>query len=106
MRISAVIFIIVALTAVIQPTSVNLGWFEPFDAYASGVLLSLSAVVLAASLVLSRITPMGYFRFACPTGRLLDYTRRDASRYQLTVLDAAVVTAAFCVWATPWVLIF
>lgn len=104
MRISAVIFIVVALIAVVQPARVNLAWFEPFDAYASGVLLSLSAAIWAASLVLSRITPMGYCRLACPTGRLLDYTRRDASRYQLTVLDAAVVTAAFCVWAMPWVL--
>ena len=103
LRTSAVVFIVVTLIAVVQPSGINLAWFEPFDAYSSGVLLSLSAFIWAASLVLSRITPMGYCRLACPTGRLLDYTRRDASRYRITIVDAVVATAAAGTWIVPFV---
>jgi hypothetical protein len=78
--------------------NVNLAWFEPFDTYASGVFISLSAFVWVLSLVLSRITPMGYCRLACPTGRLLDYARRDASRYQVTAIDLILVFATAFVW--------
>jgi len=101
LRLSAFVFVVVALIAVLWPAKIHLAWFEPFDAYSSGVLLSLSAFVWAASLVLSRVTSMGYCRLACPTGRLLDYTRRDASRHRLTIVDAVVATAAVIVWVTP-----
>jgi len=98
LRASAVIFVVVALIAAIRPDWVNLAWFEPFDTYASGVLLSISATVWLASIVLARFKPMGYCRLACPTGRLLDYTRRDASRYQLTILDGALIAGVIGVW--------
>lgn len=98
LRTSAVILIAVALIAVVLPAKINLAWFEPFDAYASGVLMSLSALICAASLVLSRITPMGYCRHACPTGRLLDYTRRDRSRHQITLIDAVLIIATLALW--------
>lgn len=103
LRLSAIVFVMVALIAVVQPSRINLAWIEPFDAYSSGVLLSLSFFVWAASLVLSRITPMGYCRLACPTGRLLDYTRRDASRHRLTIVDAVAAAAAVVVWTIPLV---
>ncbi|HBJ36207.1 MAG TPA: hypothetical protein DDZ51_15945, partial [Planctomycetaceae bacterium] len=97
-QISAVVFILIALISVVQPTKVNLAWFEPFDTYASGVFLSLSAFIWSLSIVLSRIAPMGYCRLACPTGRLLDYTRRDASRYKLTAVDVILVAATAFIW--------
>lgn len=101
LRLSAILFVVVALIAVIRPAKIHLAWCEPFDAYSSGVLLSLSSLVWAASLVLARVTPMGYCRLACPTGRLLDYARRDASRHRLTIVDAVVATAAVIVWVIP-----
>lgn len=104
MRISAVTFVLVALIAVVQPGIANLAWFEPFDAYATGVWMSLSAAIWGISLVLSRIIPMGYCRLACPTGRLLDYTRRDASRHQLTLADATLLVGTLAVWLTPMML--
>ncbi len=100
LRVSAVIFVVIALIAAIRPAWVNLAWFEPFDTYASGVLLSISATVWLASIVLARFKPMGYCRLACPTGRLLDYARRDASRYQLTILDGALIAVVIGVWLT------
>lgn len=104
LRLSAIVFVVVALIAVLWPAKIHLAWFEPFDAYSSGVLLSLSAFVWAASLVLSRFVPMGYCRLACPTGRLLDYTRRDASRHRLTGVDAVVIAATVIIWVVPLVL--
>lgn len=100
LRVSAVIFVVIALIAAVQPAWINLAWFEPFDTYASGVLFSISATVWLASIVLARFKPMGYCRLACPTGRLLDYTRRDASRYQLTILDGALIAGVIGVWLT------
>jgi NosR/NirI family nitrous oxide reductase transcriptional regulator len=94
--------IALALLSVIAPTTIHLAWLEPFDLYASGVLFSVSAAVWCLSLVLARLTPMGYCRLACPTGRLLDFVRRDASRHRLTVVDGALLISTLAVWAAWW----
>jgi hypothetical protein len=101
LRTFAIILLVLALFTAVAPVRINLAWMEPFDSYSSRVLLSGSAFVFLASLVLSRVTPMGYCRLACPTGKLLDYVRRDASRYRLTIADGCLVVATACIWIIP-----
>lgn len=104
LRGTAVGFVVLTLIMVIQPTTINFAWFEPFDLYASGAVLSVTAIIWAISLVLARITPMGYCRLACPTGLLLDYARRDASRHRLTITDALLLCAVISVWGYVWII--
>lgn len=99
LRATAIAFVALALFTTIQPIALNLAWFEPFDLYASGALVSVSAFLWIVSLILARLAPMGYCRLACPTGLFLDYVRRDASRHRLTIADAALVSSTLSVWA-------
>jgi NosR/NirI family transcriptional regulator, nitrous oxide reductase regulator len=99
LRVSAVVLILLTFVSVVFPTGLNLAWFEPFDAYAAGVVVSVSVVLWGVSLVLARMEPMGYCRLACPTGKLLDYVRRDASRHRITTPDIGLASATVILWA-------
>lgn len=94
--------------------TIPLAWLEPFDGYASLRLggwrerlgsniwltaLAVPSLILAAvSLLAARRWPMVYCRLACPTGRALDFLRRDASRHRITAVDWALLTATILVW--------
>lgn len=98
LRLSALAVIAVTLIGVVLPLGVNLGWLEPFDAYAGGLAIGVSVIVWGLSILLARWSPMAYCRHACPTGRVLDYVRRDASRHRLTTTDLALVAATLAAW--------
>lgn len=98
LRLSAIVVIAVTLVGIVRPLGVNLAWLEPFDAYGGGLAIGVSVVVWGLSIVLARWSPMAYCRHACPTGRVLDYVRRDATRHRLTTTDLALVAATLVVW--------
>lgn len=98
LRGSAAVLIGLTFVSAVYPMGLNLSWFEPFDAYAAGVAISVSVALWIGSLLLARVEPMGYCRLACPTGKLLDYVRRDASRHQITTLDIGLVLATVILW--------
>lgn len=73
-------FGLLSLVCVVAITGlpINLVAIEPFDAYllriAGGGTLTVAVVGVIASLFF----PMAYCRFGCPTGALLDHTRRHS----------------------------
>lgn len=101
LRLSALGVIAVMLVGIVTPLSINLAWLEPFDAYAVRVGVSFSLVLWGASLLLARLQPMAYCRHACPTGKLLDYVRRDASRHRMTLVDFALLAGVVATWVGP-----
>lgn len=92
-----------AYVLVITSMPVNLAWWEPFDAYLWPVAAWGSVALALSSLALAAVVPMGYCRFGCPTGRLLDYVRRTARSDSLTMRDA--VAAALAIFGWVWVTI-
>ncbi len=98
LRLAAVAAISVALLGMVIPLHTNLAWLEPFDAYAVRVGVSFSLVLWSASLLLARLQPMAYCRHACPTGKLLDYVRRDASRHRITLADLGLIVGVAAIW--------
>jgi len=98
LRLSALGVIAVTLLGIVIPLTTHLAWLEPFDAYAVRVGVSFSLVLWGASLLLARLQPMAYCRHGCPTGKLLDYVRRDASRHRITLVDFALLAGVAMVW--------
>lgn len=93
--------LVIAYVLVITSVPVNLAWWEPFNAYLWPVAAWGSVVLAIGSLAFAAVVPMGYCRFGCPTGRLLDYVRRTARSDRLTVRDAVAGGLALFGWA--WV---
>ena len=93
--------IAIGFLSLMHPTGVNLSWLEPFDAYLLGFGFSISTIVWTISLIASRLSPLYYCRHACPTGKVLDYMRRDRQRNRLTPIDITVLFASGYLWLTP-----
>ncbi len=75
----------------------NLAAWEPFNAYIWYIAGGGSIILAVASLTLSAAVPMAYCRYACATGRLLEYLRRTARSDRLTLADgmlSALIVAA------------
>ena len=78
------------IALVLLPT-IDLASWEPFHAYLFRIASWSSLAFAFATLAISAILPMGYCRFGCPTGRLLDYLKRTATSDRLQVGDAVAV---------------
>ncbi len=78
------------IVLVLLPT-IDLASWEPFHAYLFRIASWSSLAFAFATLAISAVLPMGYCRFGCPTGRLLDYLKRTASSDRLQVGDAMAV---------------
>ena len=78
----------------------DLSSWEPFHAYLLGIAPITAIVFALVTLAISAKIPMAYCRLGCPTGRMLDYLRRNARSDKLTWADATAVTLlvlAICV---------
>ncbi|MEM7146612.1 MAG: FMN-binding protein [Verrucomicrobiota bacterium] len=66
---------------------------EPFDAYVWRAAGWATVTVFVVSVVLAIFVPMGYCRYGCPTGRLLEFVRyrRGAERFGKRELWGAVI---------------
>ena len=87
-----------ALAGVLLRLPLDLAGFEPFDAYLIRSAGAATLAVAAAGLLLSAFVPMGYCKYGCPTGLLLDFARRR-TRDRLGRRDLAalgMLAAAFC----------
>ena len=98
-RIPAITLIAAYLTLIISP-SVDLSSWEPFHAYLFRIAGWTSIALAVVSLILAAFIPMGYCRFGCPTGSLLDYLRRTATSDRLRPGDLI----ALSLLATAWLL--
>lgn len=95
---SAIVSIALGGLTIMRPSGINLAWLEPFDAYLLGVGVSISTLVAAVSLMAARLSPLYYCRNACPTGKVLDYVRRDRKSGQWTRVDWTMLAACAAVW--------
>jgi hypothetical protein len=75
-----------------QHRAFNLAAIEPFDAYVVRVAGWATLAVAVAGLVFSLFVPMGYCRFGCPTGAMLNYVRLQGPGDRFSRRDLAAVT--------------
>ncbi len=71
---------------------------EPFDAYVWRVAAWPSVVIAIGGLVLSLFIPMGYCRYGCVTGSLLNYLRRHPRSHRWQWGDAFAAASLAVVW--------
>ncbi|MEO1980090.1 MAG: FMN-binding protein [Fuerstiella sp.] len=83
------------LVAAVVVTMLGLDWnlaaWEPFNAYIWYVAGASSIILAVASLLLSAAVPMAYCRYACATGRLLEYVRRSARSDGFLLADGVLL---------------
>jgi len=81
-RLPAVMLVAAYLTLVIRP-AVDLSSWEPFHAYLFRIAPITATAFAAGTLIFAAFVPMGYCRFGCPTGFLIDHLRRSAKSDQV-----------------------
>ena len=93
------LFLAIAVTA--AGSRWNVAAWEPFNAYIWYVAGLGSITVAVISLLVSSVVPMAYCRYACGTGRLLEYVRRTARSDRFSLADgiAAVTAVTLFAWA-------
>ena len=84
------------VSLVLIPT-IDLASWEPFHAYLFRIAGWGSLGLACGTIAFSAALPMGYCRFGCPTGRLLDYLRRTAISDRIQSAD--YVAASLLVFA-------
>lgn len=98
LRLIAPLLIAIGTGWVILHAPFEIAHIEPFDAYMirTAGIASLSIAVI--SILSSALVPMGFCRYACPTGALLNFVRSRGSEDRFSVRDAsalAMVLLAF-----------
>ncbi|MEW4453224.1 FMN-binding protein [Bremerella sp. JC817] len=80
----------------------NLAALEPFDAYVPTIAGWASLSIAIGGLIFSAFVPMGFCRFACPTGAVISHVRWNASSDQWSVRDSVATLllglAVICFW--------
>ncbi|MEL6104557.1 MAG: FMN-binding protein, partial [Planctomycetota bacterium] len=87
---------------ILMQPSADLSSWEPFHAYLFR-LAPLSAFLLSGvTLAFSAFVPMGFCRMGCPTGRLIDYVRRNAQSGRFRFADAVAIVLLAAAIASAW----
>lgn len=71
----------VVLLITLLALPVDLAGLEPFDAWSFRGAGIATLIVAAASLLVAAFVPMGYCRFGCPTGFLLNLVKRERTGF-------------------------
>lgn len=74
--------LLLVLTATFLNLPLDLAGLEPFDAWALRGAGIATLLVAGASLLFAAFVPMGYCRYGCPTGFLLELVRRDRAGWR------------------------
>ena len=77
---------------------VNFAAWEAFDAWIWYVAGFASLSLGIGSLAVSAFVPMAYCRYACATGRLLEYVRHSAAAARFCLADAGAILLAVFAW--------
>lgn len=93
--------LITAYLCLLTGKSIQLAALEPFNAYLWPVAGTASMLFALGTLAFSAIVPMGYCRYGCPTGTLLEWTRRTAKSGQWAKRDWGLT--AFVVFVYLWI---
>jgi len=79
----------VAVLMAFSWVDVNLASIEPFDAYVPTIAGWAAISIAIGGLIFSALVPMGYCRYGCPTGAVLDYLRFNAGSHRWSRRDTA-----------------
>ena len=88
--VPAVTLVVAYLLVLFRPETDLASW-EPFHAYLYPIASLATILLFFLSLAVSAFVPMGYCRFGCPTGSLLDYLRRTANSRKIRVGDGGLI---------------
>lgn len=83
--------LVLAYVTLLFDRSADLSAWEPFHAYLIRIAPWTAILFAGFALVLAAFVPMGYCRYGCPTGSLLDHLRRSAASGKLRWADAVAV---------------
>lgn len=75
MKAVPMVLLIVVVGAAMGPWSVSLVALEPFDAFHVTIAGAGTIAMALIGLAVSAVVPMGYCRWGCPTGALLNFLR-------------------------------
>lgn len=81
----------IAYLMVLFRPQTDLASWEPFHAYLYPIAGIGTIVIATISFAFSLAVPMGYCRFGCPTGSILDYMRRERQALRFSSQDALVL---------------
>lgn len=90
--------LIIIVAATVADLKLNVASLEPFDAYVWSIAGLASVSIAVVSLVVSAKVPMAYCKFGCPTGRLLEYSRRNRQSDRWAWQDTVGCLIAVVVW--------
>ncbi|MBA2117166.1 FMN-binding protein [Bremerella alba] len=102
--LSAVPAVLLAIGILIAFSMVdgNLAALEPFDAYVPTISGWASLSIAIGGLIFSAFVPMGFCRYACPTGAVISHVRWNASSDQWSIRDSVATLlmglAVICFW--------
>lgn len=97
MLVPGATLVIAYICLVIVPKT-DLSSWEPFHAYLINITGWSALVFAVLTLVFAAFVPMGYCRFGCPTGRLLDYLRRKATSDRIRPADGVAMGLLVFAW--------
>ncbi len=92
------LLLIVIVAATVADLKVNVASLEPFDAYVWSIAGLASLSIAGVSLIVSTKVPMAYCKFGCPTGRLLEYSRRNRQSDRWAWQDTVGCLVVAVVW--------
>lgn len=92
------LLLIIIVAATLANQKLNVASLEPFDAYVWNIAGLASVSIAVVSLIVSAKVPMAYCKFGCPTGRLLEYSRRNRQSDRWAWQDSVGCLIAVLVW--------
>ena len=83
--------LLITLLAATGCLDLNLASIEPFDAFSFRVAGWFTIAIALTGLVVSLFVPMGYCRYGCPTGGLLNFLRFNRKSHQIQLRDGFAI---------------
>lgn len=99
-----VVLICVALVIVLEHLPIDVALLEPFPVFNYQIAGVITFVVAGVGLVFACFVPMGFCRYACPTGALLGYLRFNSNSGELTRRDIGAFAMLLIAGACKWII--
>ena len=91
LRIVAPLLIVLGTAWVILHAPFEIAHIEPFDAYIIRTAGVATLTIAVLGILASAFIPMGFCRFACPTGAILNFVRARGREDRFSLRDAAAI---------------
>jgi hypothetical protein len=91
LRITAPLLIALGTGWVILHAPFEIAHIEPFDAYMVRTAGLATITIAVLGLIASAFVPMGFCRYACPTGAILNFVRNRGTSDRFSIRDASAL---------------